>query len=496
MMQIFKNKSSVQKIVIALIMLILFNFIFPIYSSAALDGGTLAKPVKQFVAWIGDITINLLQRFMLPGAPEAVVRESIEDYLADKKMEEAEGIFENADAVRDKAISIYYHIPILGDVTTGINDWLFSALGLTEPGEMKALTETRAIPNILYSPGAIFTNKIPALDVNFIDPSVYYNGGTIELNIVKDSDGLWILESTYTENKTPTDDDKKYSNNTAYWLQDTIATWYVALRNIAIVGLLSVLVYVAIRIIMSSTAGETAKYKSMLKDWLVAMCILFFIHYMMAFLLKTSDMLIDLLDDNVVNANSIAVGEVKGDLVTDFFMNKTRTLGDIATDDDGKADLSKQFGYIFIYVILVFYTLMFTWKYLKRLVYLAFLTMIAPLVALSYPIDKMHDGNAQAFNMWFKEYVFNVLIQPIHLLLYTILITSADEFAKQNMIYAIVAIGFMLEAEKIIKSMFGLNKAEGGVMSSAITGGAIFGTVAGLVQKRSRFIRWRFKRER
>ena len=40
---------------------------------------------------------------------------------------------------------------------------------------------------------------------------------------------------------------------------------------------------------------------------------------------------------------------------------------------------------------------------------MAFLTIIAPLVALTYPIDKINDGKAQAFNMWFKEYIFNLL---------------------------------------------------------------------------------------
>lgn len=35
--------------------------------------------------------------------------------------------------------------------------------------------------------------------------------------------------------------------------------------------------------------------------------------------------------------------------------------------------------------------------------------MIAPLVALTYPIDKVKDGKAQAFDMWFKEYTMNAI---------------------------------------------------------------------------------------
>lgn len=47
-------------------------------------------------------------------------------------------------------------------------------------------------------------------------------------------------------------------------LQPTIAKWYKTTRLIAIVGLLSILVYVGIRIILSSTGQDKAKYKKCL----------------------------------------------------------------------------------------------------------------------------------------------------------------------------------------------------------------------------------------
>ena len=91
---------------------------------------------------------------------------------------------------------------------------------------------------------------------------------------------------------------------------------------------------------------------------------------------------------------------------------------------------------------------------------MAFLTMIAPLVAMTYPIDKITDGKAQAFDAWLKEYIFNLLIQPMHLLLYTVLVSSAHELATQNLIYSIVAVGFMIPAEKLVRKFFGFEKAQ------------------------------------
>ena len=46
-------------------------------------------------------------------------------------------------------------------------------------------------------------------------------------------------------------------------------------------------------------------------------------------------------------------------------------------------------GYAFLYVLITIETIVFLYKYLKRVLWLAFLTMIAPLIALMYPIDKV-----------------------------------------------------------------------------------------------------------
>ena len=129
-------------------------------------------------------------------------------------------------------------------------------------------------------------------------------------------------------------------------------------------------------------------------------------------------------------------------------------------------------GYAMAFVVLVLYTFFFLFSYMKRALYLSFFTIIAPLVAMTYPIDKIHDGKAQAFNMWLKEYIFNLMLQPIHLLLYTILISSAFELSA-NIIYTLVAIGFMMPAEKFMRKMFGFDKAQTPGFLSGAAGAAL-----------------------
>ena len=74
-------------------------------------------------------------------------------------------------------------------------------------------------------------------------------------------------------------------------------------------------------------------------------------------------------------------------------MQQARIKLQLLEDDE---DTYIAIGWKLIYVVLVIYTVIFVFTYVKRVVYMAFLTIIAPLVALTYPIDKMNDGKAQA----------------------------------------------------------------------------------------------------
>ena len=247
-------------------------------------------------------------------------------------------------------------------------------------------------------------------------------------------------------------------------LQSNIATWYIALRTIALVGLLSVLVYIGIRIILGSTSAEQkAKYKNMLKDWLVAICLLFVLHYIMAFMLEFTDKLNEIIKNGVVRTDS------SGYIIDDIMSNLRGKIGNIGDDDT----VIQGAAYTITYLVMVIFTITFTIQYLKRVVFMAFLTMVAPMIALTYPLDKIKDKKAQAFSYWLKEYIFNCLIQPVHLLLYTILVTSAIEFAKTNFLYTIACLAFLVPAEKFIKSMFGM-KSESPVSTiGAAAGGAL-----------------------
>ena len=299
------------------------------------------------------------------------------------------------------------------------------------------------IPNMLYCPENIFANNIAALDVNFLSPNKFTSA---------------VKGSSKAEEK---------AKSSAEVLRETISSWYKSFRSIAVVGLLSVLIYLGIRILLSSAADDKAKYKESLKDWLVALCLVFVIHFIMSGILMLTDKVTNLFSTSITDGITIAADD--GSEVVKFRTNLMGLVRFQAQSDDAQ----KTVAYTIIYVALIIYTVIFTVVYYKRFLYTAFFTMIAPLVALTYPLDKIGDGKAQAFNMWFKEYTMNVIIQPVHLILYTVFVSSASNLAADNPVYALVAIGFLIPAEKFIKKMFGLDRAETTSGFGSFAGGAL-----------------------
>ncbi len=423
MNKLVQNKSIFQKIIVTCIVVVLVSFMCPIYSHADDEWtlmGSLIKELTSLVRSLGDIVEGLLNHFM----------------LGTSKLTGSSMLERDDPNITTPGSAVY------ADDTSGPNVVSIPSDELDET-LIKGNPKWK-VPNMLYSPENIFANKIAALDVNFINPHTYSPVQTGENS----------------------EEAQKMSVSAAQTLSDTISTWYKSFRNISVVALLSVLVYMGIRILLATTAQDKAKYKEAIKDWAVALCLVFMIHFIMSATMIFVDKVTQLFGSS---AEQGVVINVTGDDSVTF---KTNFMGYMRFRSQS-SETGDVVAYTIIYLVLIIQTVMFTIQYLKRLLYMAFFTMIAPLVALTYPIDKMGDGQAQAFNMWFKEYTLNAILQPVHLLLYTMLITSAMSLAVNNPIYAIVAIGFLVPAEKFIKKMFKLDRAESEEGLGGFAGGAL-----------------------
>lgn len=290
-------------------------------------------------------------------------------------------------------------------------------------------------PQIVYSPEEIFSGKVEILNANFIS-------------------------------STPE------TSTTSPWskLRGVVQQWFRALRYLGLAGLLAVLIYIGIKIMISSGSSKKAKYKQNIADWTVSILLMFLLPYIMSFTFAVSDSLIGMFNDNGAS-NMIEVFAYDGNAGSGHegklkYTKFTTNITGIVRFQIQSRNLARVISCTIMYFMLIVYTLKFTFTYLKRMAYMAVLTILSPIVAFMYPIDKLKGGHSKAFSMWLKEYIFNSLLQPFHLLIYYVFVSSAMSFATENVIYVIVVLAFMHQAEKILKKIFGFDKAKMGTIGS------------------------------
>ena len=274
-----KNSMTRKILIILLVALILIFAVTPSYNSVQAveevtqedipdegDGilNSLLKQIIQIFAAIGDIAMGVLNHFMLgaDGFTSAMLSPSNDNignpdswlYVGD-----------------DEEIDYEY-----GEGTINTAEFFSWILG-----------DQYDIPNFLYSPENIFANNIAALDVNFLNPN------------------------DFTAVSSTSDAEQASQSAASGVLRQTISDWYISFRNIAIVGLLSVLVYLGIRILISSTATDKAKYKESLQSWVVALCLVFFIHFIMSGLLMITDKFTDLISPSIDDGITVQIENIK-----------------------------------------------------------------------------------------------------------------------------------------------------------------------------------------
>ena len=196
---------------------------------------------------------------------------------------------------------------------------------------------------------------------------------------------------------------------------------------------------------ISTVASDQAKYKNMLMDWVTSFALVFFLNYIIMFTVEANNALIGLLE--------IPVRTKIGSGITTQLAIRSAV---------GVATVS--WGSLIVYAMLVGMTTAFLFSYVRRMLTIGFLIIISPLITITYSIDKVKDGKAQALNNWLKEFMFNVLIQPFHCIIYIVFVSSAIDLLSwegsiPKMVLAILCMSFIWKAEKIVKQIFGFGSA-------------------------------------
>ena len=261
-------------------------------------------------------------------------------------------------------------------------------------------------------------NRIPLLNANYFNTNDTYKIGDLELPI----------------------------NENNKLIKESIARVYTICRILALIIGLVVLVYIGIRMAISTVASEQAKYKKMLIGWFESIVIIFAMPYIMAALFTIEEVLIGVFYEL---RNSLMGGNTN-----EVFENVVRNIVLELVFSASGIELTM---WSIMYWVLLYMEIKFLWTYTKRFFMIGFLVAIAPLVTITYSIDKAGDGKAQAFSNWLKEFILNVLIQPLHAIIFLVIVMTANNIASKAPIIAIFLLLSMGTVEKMVRVVFNVS---------------------------------------
>lgn len=256
-------------------------------------------------------------------------------------------------------------------------------------------------------------------------------------------------------------------------LQSSVQLWYYIIRNISVIILLGILLYVGIRMAISTVASEEAKYKKMLIHWTQSLILVYVLQYIMIIVIDINNILVNVL------AKAFNFQDANG------------TLDSVMTylwAEAWSVSFTQGIGCTILYGMLMFITFLFLVMYLKRVIITAFLIIISPLITITYSIDKMGDGKSQALNNWLKEFVYNILIQPFHCIIYGALVLTAvnaisTDKSIATLVMTIIAMLFMFKAEDLVKKIFGVQPSS---LGSVIAGSALALSAMNLLTRKNK----------
>ena len=294
-------------------------------------------------------------------------------------------------------------------------------------------------------------------------------------------------------------------------MANVVTPWYGVFRRIAIMVYMIMLIFVGIMIMINSTAETKAKYKNFLVSWVVGVCMLMFFPYVMKYIVQLNNAVIVSMEGYINgNAGQVSVPKKEAhipELITVSEGTAAKSYGNEkfleyinVTQMDGSTGIMLKIRIIayytdqvfltIIYLILIGEMIVLLVMYYKRAFMIAFLITIFPLVAMTYVIDKAGDRKAQSFEIWFKEYIVNVVVQIFHAVVYILMVgSSINQFINnggKNWLFVIISVLFLFQGEKILRGIFGVNSKAQTIGDLAATGLATVGVVRSIGRLRGK----------
>lgn len=250
---------------------------------------------------------------------------------------------------------------------------------------------------------------------------------------------------------------KMNEESVIYQIRTSIAEWYLTIRNVSTVVMLLILVYLGIRLAITSSSEKKANYKGMLISWLSGLLIIYVIHYYMI-------VVIDLNQEFVKIFETVSFGEdVDINSASDDDDDEEQARG--ATQSLYDTIRTRAYSFKFtegipgtiIYMVLVYYMIKYIYIYFKRYLTVNILIVMAPVIGAKYAYDRVHRGKGGSVTTWMFDFFVNVFLQTIHAMIYTVFVSIVLNLAATSLsgfVLALFTLNFMQKAEKLFINIF------------------------------------------
>lgn len=279
----------------------------------------------------------------------------------------------------------------------------------------------------------IIYNRVPFLDVNFLDVELdkYKNLEAEQRKQASDGDKIQVLSK----------------DSIVYSLRANIAKWYIVIRQICIIILLLMLIYLGIRLAIATTAGGKAVYKTMLVSWLTSFILVFGIHYYMMVVIDINEFFVDTFSKVAQNAMDESDNGTGSQSIYDTIRTRAYSL-----------KLSEGWPATIFYMVLIYFLIRFLFIYIKRYFTVMILALIGPVMATKNCFDVVTTGKSKkAMGKWMMDFAMNVFLQTIHAVLYCIFMVMAFDLSTTSIpgfVMALIFLNFIFKAEKIFMNIF------------------------------------------
>lgn len=250
-------------------------------------------------------------------------------------------------------------------------------------------------------------------------------------------------------------------------MRQTISVWYLYILRISITIYVTAYLIIILKLLVDKTPERIKILKQSIFHFFIMFIVIYFLHYIMIAIIS-------------VNEEGLNIAKAVGKSFSGIDMeNDEYDLYETVLSKAYEVASVPGFIGLLMYLLLVYYTYKFAFFYLKRYINIIILILLAPIIFVISTIKKILTGiSSGAIGKWFKEFIFNVIIQTFHAIFYAMLIglTLRMSDNDENLIGALLTLiifGFIFKIDEFIRKIFNFVGGSTKINSSRTFGKAI-----------------------